>query len=127
VLLEEMPLNLSDKVDERRLLELYTSRDRTTEKEQYTPPNSETEIILERIIRQLLNLERVSTHDDFFKLGGHSLLMIKAVSMIRKELSLNLPISALFEHRTVASLSRYIEVITMAAKKQGEDTIEIDF
>ncbi|MCX6315874.1 MAG: amino acid adenylation domain-containing protein, partial [Bacteroidetes bacterium] len=109
VLLEEMPLNLSDKVDERRLLELYTSRDRTTEKEQYTPPNSETEIILAEIWKKILNRENIDIHQNFFVIGGHSLLATRVMTSIRKEMRVSLSVGDLFRKPTIAELAELVD------------------
>jgi hypothetical protein len=48
-------------------------------------------------------------HDDFFDLGGHSFLAVRLISAIRKELSVEMPISDVFDYPTIASLASQLE------------------
>src|SRR5262249_32621931 len=57
---------------------------------------------------ELLGVKRVGVHDNFFELGGHSLLATRAAVRIRSLLDVALPLTALFEQPTVATLARRI-------------------
>ena len=57
----------------------------------------------------MLGTRQVSVEDNFFKLGGHSLLAIKLVSRVRAELSLRLPVQAVYENPRLRDLARDIE------------------
>ncbi|MEI8661659.1 hypothetical protein KKJ14_11580 [Xenorhabdus bovienii] len=52
----------------------------------------------------LLNIRQVGTHDNFFTLGGHSLQATRLISLIRDELSIEIPLSSIFEHPTLEKL-----------------------
>ena len=124
VKLESIPLTPTGKTDKKAL----PDPDITEElKDKYVGPRNETEEKLAEIYKELLLLERVGVHDNFFELGGHSLLATRAVSAIKKKLSVNIPIKALFEFTNIAELSKYILLIKSNSKKNIEksETFEL--
>jgi len=75
----------------------------------FHPPQSATEHTLCDIWQRLLQREQVSIHDDFFAIGGHSLIATRIVSAIRDQLNVEIALKSLFEHPTVATLARFTE------------------
>ena len=63
------------------------------------------EDVIAAIWQEVLDLPAVAPTDDFFDLGGHSLLANRVVARIRRRLGVTLPITALFDHPTVAELT----------------------
>lgn len=61
------------------------------------------------ILATLLNLDRVGANDNFFYLGGHSLLGTQVIARVRESLGVNLNLRTLFDHPTVAGLALEIE------------------
>jgi thioesterase domain-containing protein/acyl carrier protein len=59
--------------------------------------------------KELLNLDQVGLDDDFFDLGGHSLIGVQLFSAIKKKYGLNLGLSLLFDARTIRQLAEYIQ------------------
>ncbi|CAI2767104.1 non-ribosomal peptide synthetase [Flavobacterium collinsii] len=104
--LEEMPLTSNGKLD-RKALPDPDSSDLSTK--EYVAPRTETEQQLVQIWENLLGVEKVGVHDNFFELGGHSLLATRLVSMIRKELSIEISIRNVFKFNTVEELSSYVD------------------
>jgi acyl carrier protein len=104
VLLEALPLNQNGKVD-RRALPAPQAGDAAG----YTPPATATEEILAAIWAGLLKQDKVGAHDNFFALGGHSLLVTQLVSKIRTAFGIELPVRAPFEAPTLAALARHID------------------
>ena len=79
-------------------------------------PRTETEKALAAIWSELLYVEHIGIHDDFFDLGGQSLVAIKAVSRIRDVFEVDLPLRNLFERPTVAGLAEVIDGLSWVAK-----------
>ena len=107
VLIDKLPLTESGKVD-RRSLPAPDAMDLEPD-EGYVAPRNQIEDLLAEVWAQLLGLKRVSIHDNFFALGGHSLLAARIVSRVREAFKTEIPLRALFEHPTVASLAEVVE------------------
>jgi amino acid adenylation domain-containing protein len=80
--LDEMPLTPSGKVDRKALPAPLASAPRPESK--FSPPSTDSEILIAEVWADLLPLDQVDKTDNFFELGGHSLLAVKAVSTIAK-------------------------------------------
>ena len=74
-------------------------------------PRTEAERILSGIWSELLKLERVGLHDNFFHLGGDSILSIQVVARARQSGLLLTP-RQIFEHPTIAALASVAETIS---------------
>lgn len=71
-------------------------------------PLDELERTLAEIWRKVLHLETVGVHDDFFDIGGHSLLAMRILPQITTLLKVQVPLRWFFEYRTIESLARQI-------------------
>ncbi len=76
----------------------------------YVAPRNPVEDMLVGIFKTLLNIEQVGIHDNFFQLGGHSLLGVQVMSRIRDIFSVELPLHYLFEYPNVIGLSEQIQL-----------------
>ncbi|MGB3508277.1 MAG: amino acid adenylation domain-containing protein, partial [Microcoleaceae cyanobacterium] len=106
VLLEAFPLNPNGKVDRRALP--APDRQKLLLERVYTPPQNELETTLVNIWSKLLKLERVSREDNFFDLGGNSLLSLQMMVQLQQQLKIDLPIVKLFQYPTISSLAKYL-------------------
>jgi amino acid adenylation domain-containing protein len=103
VLLQELPLSPSGKLDRRALPEPETSRpDRVGE---YVAAQNPIEESLSEIWREVLKLDRVSVHDNLFDVGGHSLLATRIAVRIRETFQIDLPLRILYGAPTIAELA----------------------
>lgn len=107
VVLDRLPMLPNGKVDRRALP--TPSGQRPLLAEPYQPPGDELEEQLVAIWRAVLELERVGVLDDFFALGGDSLLASRVVSRIRDTFSVELRLADLFEAPTIRGLRERVE------------------
>ncbi|HZD31918.1 MAG TPA: condensation domain-containing protein, partial [Candidatus Angelobacter sp.] len=89
-------------IDSSRVMQPQTS-------EGVAPPRSPDEEFLADVWATLLRLERPSIHDNFFALGGHSLMAVQVIARVRQTLGVELPLRAMFDAPTIAQLSERIE------------------
>ncbi|NJO80366.1 MAG: hypothetical protein HC827_18875 [Cyanobacteria bacterium RM1_2_2] len=72
-------------------------------------PQTPTQELLVNIWATVLERSRIGIHDSFFELGGHSLRATQVISRIRQVFNIEIPLSQLFEHPTIAELAQVIE------------------
>ncbi len=113
VLLEQLPLTLNGKVDRKAL----PPPERVVGEEQYVAPRTPTEELLADIWAQVLRIERVGVNDNFFDLGGDSILIIQVIVRANRA-GLQLTSLHLFSHPTVARLASVADGI--AAESTAE-------
>jgi amino acid adenylation domain-containing protein/FkbM family methyltransferase len=129
MLLEHFPLNANGKVD-RQALPPHRFDNLRPARENAEPRNA-TERALAALWGELLGIESVGIHDDFFDLGGQSLLAIRAVARIRDDFQVDLPLRHLLEHPTIAELAEVIDSLAYVAeaesanRKGGREEIEL--
>ena len=80
-------------------------RPRTGEHPAYAAAQSETEKLLCKIWEELLRVERVGIHDNFFEMGGHSLLAVRLFAEVEKLTGRKLPLVTIFQNSTVKQLA----------------------
>jgi acyl carrier protein len=104
--LDSLPLTPNGKVDRKSLPQPGELRPELTAA--YVAPRTELETIIASVWRELLRIERVGLHDNFFDLGGHSLLVVRAQAKLRETLGLDLPIVRLFQYPTISALTKFL-------------------
>jgi len=77
----------------------------------YVAPSGEYEQKIAGIWQQVLGIEQVGLYDNFFDLGGHSLIGTQLISRLRHAFQINLPLTTLFEAPTVAELALAIKIM----------------
>jgi len=101
VVLEKLPLLPNGKVDRRALP--APKRESEGRDGTFVAPRDPLEGLVAGVWREVLKLERVGVHDDFFEMGGHSLLAAQVVARLAKLLTVELPLRHFFERPTVAA------------------------
>ncbi len=104
VVFKKMPLTANGKIDRKKL----PSPERSGLEKKYVAPRSEVEKQLAKIWSEVLGVEKISIHDNFFDLGGHSLLIIKVRKRLREISKKDIKVTDLFQYPTVRLLSEYI-------------------
>ncbi|MBZ5522271.1 MAG: amino acid adenylation domain-containing protein [Acidobacteriia bacterium] len=111
VSLAKLPLTASGKLDRKALPspdgEAYVTRG-------YEAPVGEMETTVARIWAEVLKLERVGRHDNFFEAGGHSLLAIKLMSLFR-QIGIETTVAGLFNHPTIESFAASLSLYSTSA------------
>jgi amino acid adenylation domain-containing protein len=101
--LDQMPLTPTGKVNRRALPEV--SRDRPHLRKSYAPPHTKLEENLAAIWKTILNLDDVGAADNFFDLGGNSLLAVRLVVEVEKQLGRALPLASVITAPTIRGLA----------------------
>ncbi|MCP4655899.1 MAG: amino acid adenylation domain-containing protein, partial [bacterium] len=122
VVLEAFPLTASGKIDRRALP--APERSRPELEEAFVAPRTPAEETLARIWSQLLAVERAGVHDNFFDLGGDSILGIQVVTRAQ-EAGLRLSPKDLFQYQTIAELAAVAGAATPLRADQGTVTGEL--
>ncbi|HYW21094.1 MAG TPA: amino acid adenylation domain-containing protein [Nodularia sp. (in: cyanobacteria)] len=103
VILDSLPLTPNGKVD---ISALKTVKNFSPSIDKiFIAPRTPTESTLAKIWAEVLNVENVGIHDNFFDLGGNSLLAVRLLDQINKQFDRDLPLSNLFLNQTIESLA----------------------
>ncbi len=103
VILDKIPLLPNGKVDRRHLP--IPEIDKT----RYCAPRNALEQQVTKIWEKVLGISPIGIHDNFFDIGGHSLLAVKLLSLIEKHLDKHLPLITLFQAPTIAQLATILK------------------
>lgn len=106
VYLDELPFTPNGKVDRRALP--ATDRTEYESDDLYAPPRNSVELKLTKIWENVLAIKRVGASDNFWDLGGTSLLAVRLFSEIDKSFGLNLPLATLFQAPTIRGLAEIV-------------------
>ncbi|MGK3966667.1 amino acid adenylation domain-containing protein [Sorangium sp. So ce118] len=104
--LDALPLSFNGKVDRKALPAPEVAR--PEQSETYAPPRTRTEEQIASVWASLLQIERIGIHDNFFDLGGHSLLLVRMHAQLRS-LGHELKLVELFQFSTVSRLAEHLE------------------
>jgi amino acid adenylation domain-containing protein/non-ribosomal peptide synthase protein (TIGR01720 family) len=117
IVLDELPLTSSGKID-RKALPAPDQADRLDTGEAFVAPRSDVEEALCRIWAGVLRLEQVGVHDNFFAIGGDSILSIQIVARAQQA-GLSITPRQLFQHQTVAELAEVAGTTLALSAEQG--------
>jgi amino acid adenylation domain-containing protein len=109
VVLDSLPLTPAGKIDYRALPAPNSQISSTTDRG-FFAPRTETELTLFKIWAEVLKVEFIGINDNFFDLGGNSLLAVQLIERIHKQFKHDLPLSALFLNPTIAHLASQLSV-----------------
>ncbi|MBM0106540.1 non-ribosomal peptide synthase/polyketide synthase [Steroidobacter sp. S1-65] len=117
VTVAKLPINVHGKIDRRSLPTLDLA---AAARGDYTPPQNEIQRLLCDVWQRLLRVPRVGIDENFFALGGDSILAMQIVAAARK-VGVSMRVRQLFEHQTIRTLSYCVDTATLQA--QGKSSI----
>jgi thioester reductase-like protein len=123
VVIKALPLTANGKIDRRALPAPEAAR--ADLPDTFVAPSTPIEKMLAEIWAELLGLEKVGIYDNFFDLGGHSLLITQLLAKVRDAFQQELPLRRFFEAPTIAALAKNIEV-KHGANSAGDRTACFD-
>jgi amino acid adenylation domain-containing protein/thioester reductase-like protein len=106
--MESFTLNQNFKVDRSRLPHPKLE-DIVSLRKEYTPPATKTEEKLVEIWKELLKLEKISTDDSFFDLGGNSILTVRMLSAIKRSLGADVKLAQMFTNPTIKAIGACLD------------------
>lgn len=116
VFLKSLPITTNGKINYRALPEPDFVKQKL--EANFVAPRNETELLLTTIWEKLLGVQGIGIYDNFFDLGGNSILAVRLFTEIEQNLSVNFPLSTLLQRQTIAELAAMI--------RQEESNLEWD-
>jgi amino acid adenylation domain-containing protein len=123
VRLDRIPVTANGKLDKAALPTPTTENQ--LPRDSYAAPRTELEEMVEGIVGPILGLPRVSIYDNFFLLGGHSLMGAQVIAKVRDMFGVELNLRNVFESPTVAKLAAKIES-SLVARLEAMSDEEVD-
>lgn len=128
IAVDNLPVTANGKVDRKALSAMATALG--PDSRPHRPPSSATEVRLATLWCQLLGLETLGVDDEFFELGGTSLLAVRLINEITHEFKQTLPLVSLLRHGTIAAQAAMLDTNThhghqrspLAVMREGEQT-----
>lgn len=121
--IDHVPLTLNGKLDRKRL-PLPKTQDFILH--QYVAPRNDTEKSIAEIWEKILKISQIGIHDNFFTIGGHSILAARVMQAISKQFDKVLPLSSFFENPTIANLAIYLTADTdQAAPREDWQKLQV--
>jgi amino acid adenylation domain-containing protein len=118
VMMGSLPLTPNGKVDRKALPAIEARKDPAGES--FVAPRTPLEESLAAVWSEVLGRSRVGVGDNFFRLGGHSLLGARLISRVRDEFNVGIYLDALFRAPSVA------EMAVLITERRAEQTLEVD-
>lgn len=113
----KIPLTQNLKVDRKKLQE-FEEIDET--EDVYEKPKNDLEKSVLEIWKKILELRKIGVEDDFYELGGNSILLIKLYSLLNKTFSTDVSVQDLFDNRTIRKQAKIIELKTLSKENTDE-------
>nr|ACN96039.1 non-ribosomal peptide synthetase module-related protein [Fischerella sp. MV11] len=122
VLLETLPLSTNGKIDRKALPEFNLVK--SQQEKTFVLPRTSLEKQLVEIWADILNIKQIGIHDNFFEIGGDSLLAIQVSSRVRQAFCVELPLRRLLDSPTIAGLAKYIQIARQEQQTENETVVE---
>ena len=107
VFIDQFPLTPNGKIDRKVLPAPFEAEENSTK--EYIEPQTEIEKKLAAIWSEVLKLNRIGIDENFFEIGGHSMIAVTLMIKIEKELGIRLPLAILFDYSNIRDMALFIE------------------
>ncbi|WP_258539555.1 non-ribosomal peptide synthetase [Chitinophaga oryzae] len=118
--MEQLPVTASGKIDRRALPDPDDLHKGT-----FVAPRDTMEADLAAIWQELLEVPQVGIYDDFFELGGDSLLAVRVVAHLKRKLAVHLSVSKLFECKNIARLAACIHALSATTAAESDTAYDV--
>jgi len=122
MILDALPLSPNGKLDRNALP--APDSEKSLRETSRVAPRTPLEEELASIWRQILNIEQVGVYDDFFEIGGHSLLVTQVIARVRDTCHVDLPLQVMFKTPTIAALAEAIEKVKMRSNELHKPSVK---
>jgi amino acid adenylation domain-containing protein len=119
--LDSLPRTPSGKLDRRAL---QIAEFGAELRRQYQVPQGTVEETLAQIWQELLRVERVGREDNFFELGGHSLYGVRLIAAVAEQLSVRLPLTAVFQYPTIRQMGKLVELLSVISEQPRDCEVQ---
>ena len=116
IILDELPLLPNGKLNTKALPKPESVKGFSTN---YEAAKNDIEKKVEKIWESILNIDHIGVNDNFFDIGGHSLLLIQVYYKIKESFKTDLAVVDMFKYSTIRSLSEYL-----GSKEKGDNVVE---
>ncbi len=120
--LDKLPLTPNGKIDRKRL----PHPNEFSGEGNYQSPENEIEETLLKIWQEVLEIQRIGVTDNFFRLGGHSLVAMNIINRIYEAFDLELNIGDIFDNQTIRQLAKLIQNAIVKKQRVGEIIADIE-
>jgi hypothetical protein len=115
VTLQALPLTPNGKVDRKALPK--PEFEAVTDQSKFVAPSSETEVALAKVWREVLHLKQVGLNDNFFDIGGHSVLLLQVHARMGTVTNAKVSVAELFQYPTISALAKHLSKPSAAGGK----------
>lgn len=122
VLLEKLPLNANGKVDRKALPAPDDARPELATA--FVAPQGALEEFIATQWRELLRLNRVGSRDNFFDLGGNSVMIVQIHHRLKQHLHRDIPLISLFQYPTIDTLAQFLGAQDTRATAQQQSVLD---
>jgi|SRR5690554_833401 len=124
--LEAIPLSSNGKIDRKKLLSLFAKQGKNEHSEANAPvlPKTKIEKELFSLWKHLLPETQFGVSDNFFEIGGNSLIAVRLTNDIEDQFGIKLPLSVFFQHSSVIELAHELEKLSVDSKNVASLNIE---
>ena len=113
---ESIPRKKTGEID-RRALRRLAEKSEASGSTSYVAPRTPMEEEMAGIWAQTLGMQRVGIHDNFFRIGGHSLLAAQTVARMSEVFGADIPMTRLFGAPSIAAMAKVVEELVQSGKK----------